>query len=626
MDLSGSIFLKMKNFISPLKFEIFAWAFSALTFVIIYCFKFSASITVAPSYLLNILALWMGISALRAITWLSFTKTDTPDKKPTNKAQRLIASILITLPLTAIYLWHIAIIASLLTWKTIITWDIALPYLKNFTNTKDALELPSWIFYSLGLLIAIAQIATYKKIEHIDIFFKSRKIPKLKSALLITGFSLIFLIQISRLINHEQMHTQEPIGLSLFRAFSSQLQSHEIKENPELENLEKKSRASYSKNPSNENRNLILIIGDALRSDHMGIYGYYRNTTPRLSKSAKAQQTLLAKGTRSTCAESTCGILSLISSRPLRFIPKNPLTLHEVLHLNDYRTILILSGDHTNFYGLKKLYGTVDEYYDATSTEKYTNDDEAVIEKARTLPSFDKKTPVMLHFHLMSAHGLGNRKKEHLIYQPSSNYYKFSSQTRQTKTSQEDIEAATNYYDNGVLQLDYVVSTLLTILKEKGYLENATVAITGDHGEMLGEHNLFGHQRTVEEGVLKVPFIVQRYGYRGVDFGDWHITSQTDIAPTLLEELRLPTPSAWQGIALQNKAFPRTIYFQQESQKGIYWQSNREIIKYWKDEKTQNEFAYKINTDKEEKNNIAKLIPNETLKKLELENIKINQK
>lgn len=603
-------------------FELFTWAAPACIFISIYCLKFNAKTTVVPAYVLNLLTIWMGIFAIRLANWLFF-KAYRENSFP-NAAIEIIASLLITIPLTAIYVWQIAIIASLFAWNTIITLDVASPYIKNFLIFKGTLELPSWLLLSALAIFLTLQVLMYKKIKKFDISFKVKDISTSKKTALLIALSLIFLIQISRLCNQEQIHPQEPIGLSLFGAYSSKLQSHDIKENPILEKLEEKSRASYTKNVRSESRNLILFVGDALRSDHMSIYGYQKDTTPLLEKLAQSNQTLLVKGTRSTCAESTCGILSIIASRPLRFMPRNPITLHEVLHINGYRTILILSGDHTNFYGLKKLYGAVDEYHDGTDTEAYINDDESVIEKIRSLPPFDKSQPVMLHFHLMSAHGLGARKKENIKYQPSSSYYTWKSSIKKEELFEESTENAKNYYDNGVAQLDSTISRILHMLKEKGYLENTTVAITGDHGEMLGEHAHFGHQRTVEEGVLSIPFIIQRYGYKEKTLGDWRVTSQTDIAPTLLEELKIPAPSVWQGIALQKRAQPRTTHFQQEHQVGIYWKSPTELIKYWKNEKTQEEFAYRIDQDKLETENIIKSVPKSLLTIWRQEIIKTN--
>src|SRR5690606_8624800 len=113
---------------------------------------------------------------------------------------------------------------------------------------------------------------------------------------------------------------------------------------------------------------------------------------------------------------------------------------------------------------------------------------------------------------------------------------------------------ATNYYDNGVVQFDRVVSQLLEHLQHKGYLDNALVVITGDHGELLGEHGQFSHAKTVYDAVLRVPFVLIRYGYEAdQQLRSDMVSSQVDIAPTILSELRMPLPSTWVGTPIQSQ-------------------------------------------------------------------------
>src|SRR5690606_22898659 len=99
-------------------------------------------------------------------------------------------------------------------------------------------------------------------------------------------------------------------------------------------------------------------------------------------------------------------------------------------------------------------------------------------------------------------------------------------------------EAAINFYDNGVFQFDYYVGEVLDQLKSKGYLENALVVITADHGEALGDHGEFGHAKGVWFPVQHVPLIMLRFGYEPPSAIEQPaMASQIDIAPTILHEL-----------------------------------------------------------------------------------------
>jgi len=170
----------------------------------------------------------------------------------------------------------------------------------------------------------------------------------------------------------------------------------------------------------------------------------------------------------------------------------------------------------------------------------------------------------------------------------------------------DEVPKAINYYDNGVAQFDLIANEILRVLESKGYLNDAVVVFTGDHGEMLGEKGLFGHQYGVSEEVLRIPFILQRRGYTAEEFGGWSMASQIDIAPTILKELDIVPPSVWRGVPLQSQAQSRLIQFQQVPQVGVYIADNSEsLLKYWKDLVTGDEYVFDISKDPSEVVNIA---------------------
>jgi Sulfatase. len=105
----------------------------------------------------------------------------------------------------------------------------------------------------------------------------------------------------------------------------------------------------------------------------MGLFGYQRDTTPNIARIAASATLRKAGIVHSSCADSSCGLLSLASSRFVHQFPARPFTLQEVLKRTGYRVHMILGGDHTNFYGLRKIYGAVDSYYDGASTTATTS-------------------------------------------------------------------------------------------------------------------------------------------------------------------------------------------------------------------------------------------------------------
>ena len=171
---------------------------------------------------------------------------------------------------------------------------------------------------------------------------------------------------------------------------------------------------------------------------------------------------------------------------------------------------------------------------------------------------------------------------------------------------------ARNFYDNGVLQFDETVHELLSVLDAHGYLRDAVVVITGDHGELLGERGHYEHAKTVLQGVLDIPLLLIRYGYSGEPIPPPRLASQIDIAPTILRELALPVPEAWSGSALQNGVTRPFSYFQQGTEVGLFdLRDGSALWKYWRNVRSGVEEAYRLDLDPDEQRNQIEAVPAE---------------
>lgn len=86
---------------------------------------------------------------------------------------------------------------------------------------------------------------------------------------------------------------------------------------------------------------------------------------------------------------------------------------------------------------------------------------------------------------------------------------------------------------------DTIIKDVYSILDNKGFMKNAIVIITADHGEYLGEHDQFYHLFGVHEPVIRVPFILYAPGRapEGVRFSG--MAQTVDIPPTVLELCRI---------------------------------------------------------------------------------------
>jgi arylsulfatase A-like enzyme len=137
------------------------------------------------------------------------------------------------------------------------------------------------------------------------------------------------------------------------------------------------------------------------------------------------------------------------------------------------------------------------------------------------------------------------------------------------------------------------------------------VAITADHGELLGEHGLFAHGNTVREEALRVPLVLAWYGKRPAPSIDRRrLASQVDIAPTLLAELGIPAPPTWSGTALQQPLAREFTYFQEGAEVGLLDQRDpRNEWKYWVNVRTGKEYAFNVSADAREMTNMVDKVP-----------------
>ena len=324
-------------------------------------------------------------------------------------------------------------------------------------------------------------------------------------------------------------------------------------QNKNLEIQENEIREKYHATVSKNKKSVVLITVDALRPDRMGIYGANRQTTPYLQNMMSQGKAHIVQEARSSCPESTCGLLSLLSGKePQQLLPKN-FSLVDALGALGYQRYFFLSGDHTNYYGLKESYGESEKYWDGTLAEGFfVNDDLGLLQAINDLPQASPDENHFFFIHLMSVHGIGIKHPDFRKWLPAQSIYNFSG------SLQGDLSMVHNHYDNGVLQADFLVHEIYQSLLEKGYIdEGSIVLLTSDHGESLGEHGIRTHATSLHEAEIRIPWV-----WLGRPLGDLDDpVIQADFAPTVLAEIGAPIPAHWKGLPLQNGTRHREYTF-----------------------------------------------------------------
>jgi glucan phosphoethanolaminetransferase (alkaline phosphatase superfamily) len=298
-------------------------------------------------------------------------------------------------------------------------------------------------------------------------------------------------------------------------------------------------RRDYSVNKAPSKKNVILIIVDALRADHLSAYGYKRKTSPFIDRLIDSSRAIKIDRCYSTCACTLCGVTSILLSRTWNEAAVNGFNIIGLLHDQGYQAHALISGAHKEWYNMAKFYSDDCVYYDGRESKQYYfKDDRVLLEGMEHVKPY-ADTPALFYFHLQSTHETGLLQDKYTVYKPFK---------KSITTQDMNGEAAINEYDDKVLQADDIIRQLFEMLDQKGYLKNSMVIITADHGQGLGEHGVSGHVDWLYDPQVSVPLIIYDDSlslYHNLAFAR-HI----DIAPTIVDRLSLPKPASWMGISL----------------------------------------------------------------------------
>jgi len=101
-------------------------------------------------------------------------------------------------------------------------------------------------------------------------------------------------------------------------------------------------------------------------------------------------------------------------------------------------------------------------------------------------------------------------------------------------------------YDVGIRYADEHLGQILDALERKGVLDDTAIIISSDHGENQGELNVYGDHQTADHITSRVPLIIRWPGKKGgqVDQG---LHYNLDLGPTMMDLLGGRAPQRWDG-------------------------------------------------------------------------------
>jgi len=181
----------------------------------------------------------------------------------------------------------------------------------------------------------------------------------------------------------------------------------------------------------------------------------------------------------------------------------------------------------------------------------------------------DDENPFFLWTHYMDVHYPFYPPDEFLTDRSISNKRAISVNGKMheenvdlSDTDADDLRAL---YRGEVRYMDHHIGELLDDLKERGLFDETVFIITSDHGELFGEHGLFGHPPSGYEESFRVPFVIFGPGIPDGQRVD-QLGSLLDLPPTVADLFDLDADPNWEGESL----LPYIQGDQETSEKGMY--------------------------------------------------------
>ena len=333
---------------------------------------------------------------------------------------------------------------------------------------------------------------------------------------------------------------------------------------------------------------IILYVVDTLRADHVGCYGYQRNTTPQLDAFAR-ENTLFRHAyapdswTRASAASILTGLLPQQHQTIGRDakLPENLVTLAEILQGNGYYTAaFIANGNLGKEFGFQQGFQKSVYFPLIGGTNWHCPSDQVNREllpflRAHLAPS--ERQPLFLLVWTVDPHDPYIRREEVKDLFDINQYEPIDTQSTNERNLLEEIrkgriqptasqiEYLKALYDQEIYLNDLSFGNLLETLKSMGRYDDALILFTADHGEEFFDHGGVGHGITLYNEMIQIPFVLKAPAIQsGTSDGRVQLI---DIYPTLLDLLGLDAPYALDGQTLANApGVTRTLYFEQTLQ------------------------------------------------------------
>ncbi len=357
--------------------------------------------------------------------------------------------------------------------------------------------------------------------------------------------------------------------------------------------------------------NMILVMVDTLRADHLDCYGAEGVSTPNMCGLAENGGTRYegfshASWTKPATASLVTSLLpsSHKAMSKVARLPEDAVHVAEALSEHGYATGGIASNinlaesfgfdqgyDEYHYLGPDYLMGAEESsskiilYQIVRSVwfklspglrfGDFYQDSEVVNGVAFDFLDRHKDTRFFLFLHYMDPH-------DPYFVHPYN-----GEAVARVSTPEPDPEVAEELrrlYKGEIEYLDGNFGKLLERLESLGIADDTVIVLTADHGEEFHEHGGWWHGLTLYDEQINVPLLVRWAGHADSDDSDGRIARHIDVAPTLIELAGAQVPDAMQGVSLllaeeDRREKDRQVYSEEDHEGNVLWSLRTEDSK-----------------------------------------------
>ena len=364
----------------------------------------------------------------------------------------------------------------------------------NLSESSEFLGLKSG-FHFLLLLPYIALFV-----------FALLKTPKIKYSrkgliflIIIFSYSTVFITE--NIVHSRFVRKALPTTTKTIIEFSKEIKRYKSLKSRKIQKVE-----ANIKDVDNSRRICVLILGESVNRNHLALYGYHRNTSPKLST---RKDIIAYSDVVNPFSNTLSSILALYTENSIE--NKKPIdkciSLLDIFYSSGFKTFWLSNQSPIGVWdnGIFNLAQTA-EYIKfvnisgGSSVEanlKNSYDELLLPEISKVLKDSSKN--LFITIHLMGSHSTYSKR-----YPPKFEHFKNSTDKKQKIIDQ---------YDNSLIYTDFILDSIINILKKVSTSSNtiSSLVYCSDHGENVFDYNNnVGHDYSgfLPSCNVEIPFII----------------------------------------------------------------------------------------------------------------------